>query len=236
MSTIAQYNPGVAELGRKNQPNGYVGIDGDGDIVGTFAQRKGTAAEIAAITLADGELAFTTDTKELRLGDGATLGGNWFYSQAQFASQGADTGSSTLLSLGADSPDALVLPVTAGLYSIDAFGYGEATGGVLPEAYLSGPIEEAWSGTVLGSVNVTWNGSNALPGEVYNHLGSGSPPWPAPYRYRPSATIDESAYILMRLNGLLRFTAGQFKFSWVPRSAMAGMTRIYWAKIQKVAE
>ena len=28
MSTSAQAIPGLIELGRKNQPNGYVGIDG----------------------------------------------------------------------------------------------------------------------------------------------------------------------------------------------------------------
>lgn len=37
--------------------------------------RKGTATEIGAITLAQGEIASTTDTKKLYLGDGVTPGG-----------------------------------------------------------------------------------------------------------------------------------------------------------------
>jgi hypothetical protein len=44
-------------------------------IEGTFVHRQGTAAEINAIILAPGELAFTTDTSEIRRGDGATPGG-----------------------------------------------------------------------------------------------------------------------------------------------------------------
>lgn len=69
------YNPGVAELGRKNAADGYVGIDGSGDVLGTFAQRRDTAANIAGIVLKSGELAFTTDTHEAFIGDGTTAGG-----------------------------------------------------------------------------------------------------------------------------------------------------------------
>jgi len=78
MSTSAQAIPGLIELGRKNQPNGYVGIDGSGDVIGTFAQRRDIAANIAGIVLANGELAFTTDTKETFIGDGVTSGGLFF--------------------------------------------------------------------------------------------------------------------------------------------------------------
>lgn len=75
MSTSAQAIPGLIELGRKNQAGGYVGIDGSGDVIGTFAQRRDTAANIAGIVLADGELAFTSDTQEMFIGDGSTTGG-----------------------------------------------------------------------------------------------------------------------------------------------------------------
>ena len=75
MNTSAEYIPGVAELGRKNQAGGYVGIDDSGVVLGTFAQRRDTSANIAAIVLANGELAFTTDTKETFIGDGVTSGG-----------------------------------------------------------------------------------------------------------------------------------------------------------------
>lgn len=83
MSSAQQYNPGLAELGRKNQAGGYVGIDENGDVVGTFAQRVGTSAEIAAIVLANGELAYTSDTQELFIGDGATTGGLFYYQKPQ---------------------------------------------------------------------------------------------------------------------------------------------------------
>jgi hypothetical protein len=44
-------------------------------IEGTFVHRQDTAAEIDEIVLAAGELAFTTDTNEIRRGDGTTPGG-----------------------------------------------------------------------------------------------------------------------------------------------------------------
>lgn len=80
MSTLQNYNAGVAELGRKNQAGGYVGIDDNGVVLGTFAQRVDTAANLELITLAAGELGYASDTKELLIGDGATAGGI-FHSQ-----------------------------------------------------------------------------------------------------------------------------------------------------------
>ena len=41
----------------------------------TLQIKRGTAAEIDALVLLSGELAYTTDTKELRIGDGTTSGG-----------------------------------------------------------------------------------------------------------------------------------------------------------------
>ncbi|MCC7334448.1 MAG: hypothetical protein IT422_05110 [Pirellulaceae bacterium] len=83
MSTAQSYIPGVAELGRKNQAGGYVGIDGSGDVIGTFAQRIDTAANIAGIVLKNGELAFTTDTQETFIGDGVTAGGKFLWQKWQ---------------------------------------------------------------------------------------------------------------------------------------------------------
>lgn len=83
MGTSAEYIPGVAELGRKNQAGGYVGIDGSGDVLGTFAQRRDTAANIAGIVLKNGELAFTTDTQETFIGDGVTAGGKFLWQKWQ---------------------------------------------------------------------------------------------------------------------------------------------------------
>lgn len=65
---------------QKNQPNGLVGIDANGDVVGTFAQRVGVAADIYALVLASGELAYATDTREMFIGDGVTAGGVFFHS------------------------------------------------------------------------------------------------------------------------------------------------------------
>lgn len=95
MSTSAEYIPGVAELGRKNQAGGYVGINGSGVVLGTFAQRRDTAANIAGIVLANGELAFTTDTQETFIGDGVTAGGLFLHQKTRVQTY---TGSDTLVS------------------------------------------------------------------------------------------------------------------------------------------
>lgn len=86
MSTSAEYIPGIAELGRKNQAGGYVGIDDSGDVLGTFAQRVDTAANLAAITLAAGELGYASDTQSLFVGDGATAGGIFLHQKPQVQS------------------------------------------------------------------------------------------------------------------------------------------------------
>lgn len=75
MSTSAEYIAGLAAAKIPNQPGGMVTSQSDGTIFGRFAQRVGTAAEIAAIALASGELAYTSDTQEFFVGDGATSGG-----------------------------------------------------------------------------------------------------------------------------------------------------------------
>lgn len=117
MSTSAEYIPGVAELGRKNQAGGYVGIDDSGDVQGTFAQRVDTAANIAGIVLANGELAFTTDTKETFLGDGITAGGVFVHQVLRHASiSPALTDASMKFSGG--TPASVSLDLPAGLYRV----------------------------------------------------------------------------------------------------------------------
>jgi hypothetical protein len=59
----------------KGQPDGYAGLDENGDLVGVLIPRTGTAAAINAIVLAQGELAVCTDTVQVRVGDGSTAGG-----------------------------------------------------------------------------------------------------------------------------------------------------------------
>lgn len=56
-------------------PNGLAGLNADGNIIGTVEHRTGTAVALSAITLLNNELAIATDTKEMLLGDGATVGG-----------------------------------------------------------------------------------------------------------------------------------------------------------------
>lgn len=112
MSTSAQYIPGVAELGRKNQADGYVGINGGGVVVGTFSQRRDTAANIAAIVLANGELAFTSDREETFIGDGATAGGIFLSQKPQVASA---VGVNTLAQFVGTMPDSgLTITVKSG--------------------------------------------------------------------------------------------------------------------------
>ena len=60
----------------ENAANGIPVLDGSGDLVGPIILHKGTAAAINAIQLAEGQMAYTTDTKTLRIGDGTTMGGN----------------------------------------------------------------------------------------------------------------------------------------------------------------
>lgn len=65
-----------AELtANKNQPDGYAGLDSNGQLVGVFIGRYDTEANINNITLSSGELASTTDTYSLRLGNGVASGG-----------------------------------------------------------------------------------------------------------------------------------------------------------------
>jgi hypothetical protein len=49
----------------KNQPNGYPGLDANGNLVGTIIPRSGTAAEIDQIVLLAGEVAYCTDMGHL---------------------------------------------------------------------------------------------------------------------------------------------------------------------------
>ncbi len=58
-----------------NEPNGYLGLNGDGVAEGILVGRTGTEAQLDAIVLNQGEWAFATDTKQPKVGDGVTLGG-----------------------------------------------------------------------------------------------------------------------------------------------------------------
>lgn len=120
MSTAARANPGLIELGRKNQAGGYVGIDGSGNVIGTFVHRTGNSLEISSIVLANGELAYATDTKEIFIGDGITPGGIFFRQkvQVQRKDYGALAAAPGFPSPGTISAASMVFPKYAGTYGI----------------------------------------------------------------------------------------------------------------------
>lgn len=62
-------------LDNAGQPDGVVTADSDGAIQCRILMRFGTKAQIDVIVLQVGESAWTTDTHELRVGDGSTSGG-----------------------------------------------------------------------------------------------------------------------------------------------------------------
>ena len=74
-SAIQTQLAGTEKTANKNQPYGYAGLDANGDLVGTLIPRSGTAAEIGQIVLLAGEVAYCTDTGQIRIGDGTTAGG-----------------------------------------------------------------------------------------------------------------------------------------------------------------
>jgi len=59
-----------------NVANGYLGLDENGNALGIFIPRYDTAEVINATVLEEGEIATTSDTNEVRIGDGETAGGN----------------------------------------------------------------------------------------------------------------------------------------------------------------
>jgi hypothetical protein len=68
--------PSTVELTtHKNVANGYPGLDGSGNMIGTLIVRYDLAGNINLIPLEAGELAITSDTNEIRIGNNVALGG-----------------------------------------------------------------------------------------------------------------------------------------------------------------
>lgn len=66
-------------VGERDQANGFVGLNDDGEIEATVLVRQGTSAELDALVLGDGEIAVVLSGGNpvgLRVGDGVTSGGN----------------------------------------------------------------------------------------------------------------------------------------------------------------
>lgn len=75
MSTAAQAIPGLIELGRKDKPNGYAGRDSNGDLVDKVVNRSMLYSELLDGVVPEvGEFVYCTDTKDLHVGDGVTVG------------------------------------------------------------------------------------------------------------------------------------------------------------------
>jgi hypothetical protein len=68
------------EIGDRDEPNGFAGVESDGTINAIVGHRIGTASELGSLVLLEGELAVETHPSDdypvnIRVGDGSTLGG-----------------------------------------------------------------------------------------------------------------------------------------------------------------
>lgn len=199
MNTSAEYIPGVAELGRKNQAGGYVGINGSGVVLGTFAQRRDTAANIAGIVLANGELAFTTDTKETFIGDGSTAGGVFRHQELQTATKTyvGTIASAPAVGSATSTTSVLIPKVTSGVYEFDVqgifyndtgnqsnFGISISAQGFIPALFSTYRylVEQQWNDYTTGALieslqlpytNVTYGPSVVITDATKLNLSAG---------------------------------------------------------------
>lgn len=107
VSVTAQYVgliEGAEQAVNKGVPGGYAEILEDGTIPGILVHRTGTAAQLNALVLSLGELAFATDTEEWRQGDGVTAGGS-----ALVAAAPSSTSTITLLAEGTPTQNGTAL-------------------------------------------------------------------------------------------------------------------------------
>jgi len=109
-------NGAVVPESLRDQPNGFVGINASGLIIGTFGSRVDTAANLASIVLKTGETAYASDTRDTFRGDDATPGG-LFVSGGKFVAYVNGT------SVDAAQTAILTVPVrTNGVYTFNAIG------------------------------------------------------------------------------------------------------------------
>ena len=95
--------------------------------------RRGTAAEVAAITPLEGEPLYATDTLQLYIGDGATLGGRRVLTNAEYRGQTSNA-TITELFLGGGSQRLGVPPNTAMFMFVSVSG--AQTNGAAAAHYL----------------------------------------------------------------------------------------------------
>lgn len=60
----------------RNQPNGFAGLDSNGNLPGTLINRAMTYDDLMdGVVLEEGEFCYCTDTRDVHVGDGSTVGG-----------------------------------------------------------------------------------------------------------------------------------------------------------------
>lgn len=111
--------------------------------------RRGTDAERKLVTFAEGELIYTTDTKKVFVGDGATLGGKFVGGLAE-----------------------------AGLRTVTTFNGTEFVTTYEPEYTAAGHIlMENYDITGIRKLSVTQVDSNLVPTNSLSSIGSNINPW-----------------------------------------------------------
>jgi hypothetical protein len=75
---------GIIRERLRNQPNGFAGLDANGDLLGTLVNRAMTYAELMDGVVPEvGEFVYCTDTRDVHVGDGVTIGGRFITSPAK---------------------------------------------------------------------------------------------------------------------------------------------------------
>lgn len=181
-----------AELALALVAAGLVKVDGSGNIVTAgIIPRTGTAAAINAIVLADGEIATTTDTDEVRKGDGVTAGGIRLTGTYQLDPITVETDSYQLpyaRDLYVGDPDLTTLPNE--FYPIFLFAPGASYGlGDRIRVY----IHKSTGKTLVGQMVLALDdGSGNAFFAIYDAALLG-------YAYVINATAEEGVYIDMEV-------------------------------------
>jgi hypothetical protein len=72
---------GIIRERQRNQPNGFAGLDANGDLLGTLVNRSMLYSELIDGVIPEvGEIVYCTDTRDIHIGDGLTVGGLFLYS------------------------------------------------------------------------------------------------------------------------------------------------------------
>ena len=181
----------------KDQPNGYPGLNEDGDLVGIIIPRRGTTAEIDTIVLDAGELATTSDTNTFRIGDGLTSGGINMYN--------IDLNSTTAFTVEQSGvyDNALVVDTTNGRVGIGIdpsfplhFVYEHSSGGVAHPIYIDiSNVSSTSTGTAGMQVYVMHTGSGA--GSSLSAITGNS------YVNNTGATVAEATAILGSVGSII---------------------------------